>query len=62
MNKPQFDAMEPEQEALAIKFCMEISGEKGRPPSPPDPVRLLEMAEALYLAEVAPPSSKEREG
>ena len=48
----KFDAMVPEQERLAIEFCMEIAGRKGEKPSPPDPVRLLEMAEALYRAEV----------
>lgn len=49
---PKFDAMAPEQERLAIEFCMEIAGRKGEKPNPPDPVRLLEMAEALYRAEV----------
>lgn len=49
---PQFDAMEPAQEALAIQFCMEIAGQKGERGSPPDPVRLLEMALALYEAEM----------
>ena len=48
----KFDAMSPEQERLAIEFCMEIAGQKGEKPNPPDPVRLLEMAEALYRAEV----------
>jgi hypothetical protein len=49
--RPTFDAMVPEQERLAIEFCMEIGGQTGRKGSLPDPVRLLEMAEALYLAE-----------
>lgn len=43
----KFDAMEPEQEALAISFCEEIRL-KGV-----DPVRLLEMAEALSLSTTA---------
>jgi hypothetical protein len=49
--QPQFDAMTPEQESLAIKFCEEIAGRRGQRMSPPDPVRLLEMASALYEAE-----------
>lgn len=49
---PQFDAMRPRQEELAIKFCADIAGPLGKPGSPPDPVRLLEMARALYDAEV----------
>lgn len=49
---PKFDAMAPEQERLAIEFCMEIAGRKGEKANPPDPVRLLEMAEALYRAEM----------
>lgn len=49
--EPEFDATSPDQERLAIKFCEEISGKKGDKPSLPDPVRLLEMAQALYLAE-----------
>ena len=48
----KFDAMVPEQERLAIEFCAEIAGSLGKKGSPPDPVRLLEMAEALYLAEI----------
>lgn len=48
----KFDAMVPEQEALAIEFCIEIAGPRGKKPRPPDPVRLLEMAEALYRAEI----------
>jgi hypothetical protein len=51
--RPKFDAMSVEQERLAIEFCMVIAGRKGEKASPPDPVRLLEMAEALYLAEVS---------
>jgi len=53
-KRPQFDAMVPAQEELAIKFCMEIAGPRGQPGYPPDPVRLLEMAQALYEAEVGP--------
>lgn len=49
--QPQFDAAWPQQEALAIQFCQEIAGRLGEPGSPPDPVRLLEMAQALYAAE-----------
>ena len=49
--EPQFDAMSIEQERLAVQFCAEISGRRGGKPSLPDPVRLLEMAEALYHAE-----------
>lgn len=49
--EPKFDAMSHEQEQLAIKFCEQIGGRKGEKSSLPDPVRLLEMAEALYLAE-----------
>jgi hypothetical protein len=49
--EPQFDAMESAQEALAVQFCIEIAGLRGQKGSPPDPVRLLEMAEALYKAE-----------
>lgn len=49
---PQFDAMVPEQERLAIEFCNEIAGPLGKPASPPDPVRLLKMAQALYQAEI----------
>ena len=48
---PQFDAMAPGQEELAIQFCAEIAGPRGKPGRSPDPVRLLEMAEALYQAE-----------
>lgn len=49
--EPSFDAMCPKQERLAIQFCEDIAGRKGGDGSPPDPVRLLEMAEALYRAE-----------
>lgn len=49
--EPQFDAMSPKQEALLVQFCAEIAGPKGEPGRPPDPVRLLEMAQALYEAE-----------
>ncbi len=48
---PQFDAMAPGQEELAVQFCAEIAGPRGKPGCNPDPVRLLEMAEALYKAE-----------
>jgi len=50
--QPQFDATSPEQARLAIAFCLEIAGKRGTRGSLPDPVRLLEMAEALYRAEV----------
>lgn len=49
--EPQFDACSLEQERLARKFCLEIAGERGGPGVLPDPMRLLEMAEALYRAE-----------
>ncbi len=49
--KPGFDCMVPGQEELAIQFCAEIAGPRGQPGRNPDPVRLLEMAEALYKAE-----------
>ncbi len=48
---PAFDVMSTRQEELAIQFCQEIAGRRGEPGSPPDPVRLLEMAQALYVAE-----------
>lgn len=48
---PEFDAMTPEQEELAVKFCQEIAGLKGQEGRIPDPVRLLEMAEELYWSE-----------
>lgn len=43
--EPEFNAMAPRQEDLAVRFCAEIAGRQ------PDPVRLLEMAEELYRAE-----------
>lgn len=49
----KFEAVVHEQEQLAIKFCEEIAGKKGEKPSLPDPIRLLEMAHALYMAERA---------
>jgi hypothetical protein len=49
--EPQFDAMAPGQEELAVQFCAEIAGPRGQPGRNPDPVRLLEMAQALYKAE-----------
>lgn len=49
--EPQFDVMAPGQEDLAIQFCAEIAGPRGKPGRNPDPVRLLEMAQALYKAE-----------
>lgn len=49
--EPHFDVMSHEQEKLAIQFCVEISGKLGEKCHHPDPVRLLEMAEALYIAE-----------
>lgn len=49
--EPQFDACGSDQEQMALKFCLEIAGERGEKGSLPDPVRLLEMAEALYIAE-----------
>ena len=49
--QPQFDAAWPQQEALANQFCKEIAGRLGESTSPLDPVRLLEMAQALYAAE-----------
>ena len=49
--RPSFDATSPRQEELAIQFCQEIAGRRGEVGRPPEPVRLLEMAEALYEAE-----------
>lgn len=49
--KPSFDVMSPKQEQLVQEFCAEIAGPRGQPGRPPDPVRLLEMAQALYDAE-----------
>ena len=48
---PQFDVMSPRQEELVLQFCLEIAGRRGGKGAPPDPVRLLEMADALYQAE-----------
>lgn len=49
--RPQFDAICHDQERFAIQFCAEIAGRRGERGRCPDPVRLLEMAEALYEAE-----------
>ncbi len=49
--EPQFDVTSSKQEDLVRQFCAEIAGAKGEPGRPPDPVRLLEMAQALYDAE-----------
>ena len=49
--EPGFDFMVPGQEELAMQFCLEIAGPRGKKGSPPDPVRLMEMAQALYKAE-----------
>lgn len=49
--EPQFDCMSPGQEDLAMQFCQEIAGRRGEPGRPPDLVRLLEMAQALYEVE-----------
>jgi len=51
---PQFDAMTTAQEQVAIEFCKEVY-ERGSL----DAVRLLEMAEALYWAEIDPSKSDE---
>lgn len=51
--RPEFDAISPRQEELALQFCQEIAGPRGEPGRPPDPVRLLEMAQGLYEAERA---------
>lgn len=63
-QRPQFDAMTPAQERLAVGFCEEIAGRGDGAGAVLNPVRLLEMAQALYLAEVnagkpAPPSGPE---
>lgn len=47
----KFDVMSPDQEELAIKFCNEIGEARDRGLSI-DAVRLLEMADALYQAEM----------
>lgn len=49
--RPKFDALCPQQEELAIQFCREIAGRRDETGRLPDPVRLLEMAQALYMAE-----------
>ncbi|WP_143694618.1 hypothetical protein [Variovorax sp. JS1663] len=49
--RPEFDAVSQKQEQLAYEFCAEINGLGGSKGSPPDPIRLLEMAQALYEAE-----------
>lgn len=51
--RPAFDAMSPRQEELAVQFCQEIAGRRGKAGRLPDPVRLLEMAQELYEAERA---------
>lgn len=51
--EPQFDCMTPGQEELVMEFCLEIAGRRGEPGRAPDPVRLLEMAQALYEVERA---------
>jgi len=43
---PQFDAISPRQEALALQFSIALCGGER-----PDAVRVLEMARALYEAE-----------
>ena len=58
--RPAFDLMSPRQEELVMQFCQEIAGPRGQPGSPPDPVRLLEMAQALYEAERADCRSTEK--
>jgi hypothetical protein len=47
----QFDVCAPGQEELAIAFVNEISQTARDRGATPDPIRLLEMAEALYRAE-----------
>ena len=49
--EPAFDVMSPKQEELVHHFCAEIAGPRGGRGSPQDPVRLLDMAQALYEAE-----------
>lgn len=49
--RPSFDGMSPSQEELLLDFCTEIGDEFGQNFGGFDPVRLLEMAEALYEAE-----------
>jgi len=48
--EPEFEGL-GKQEDLVIKFCEEIAGKVGAIHCLPDPVRLLEMAQALYIAE-----------
>jgi hypothetical protein len=48
----QFDVMSPMQEELAISFCNEIAANIRRSGAGLDSVRLLEMAYALYQAEM----------
>lgn len=55
--EPKFEVIAAEQERLAIQFCNEIAGPAGGKSSLPDPVRLLEMAEALYRAERDDPAT-----
>jgi hypothetical protein len=50
-REPQFDVCAPGQEELAIAFVNEISQTARDRGATPDPIRLLEMAEALYRAE-----------
>lgn len=45
--RAKFDAMSPEQEALAIDISIQIANG-----ARPDAVQILEWAEALYVAEV----------
>ena len=49
--EPQFDACSSEQEQLAQQFGAEIAAWRAEPGVLFDPVRLLEIAEALYIAE-----------
>lgn len=53
VRDPQFDVMVPEQEELVLEFVDEISRTARERGLTPDPIRLLEMAEALYRAEAA---------
>jgi hypothetical protein len=50
-REPQFDVCAPGQEDLVVAFVNEISQTARERGATPDPVRLLEMAEALYRAE-----------
>lgn len=50
--QPEFDGTSSKQEELVVEFCLEIAGRKGGEKGRnPDPMRLLEMAQALYEAE-----------